>query len=638
MKLKLLFLSLLFLNGAYSFAQRTSNNPHVWEMQEITLKAEMTYENYYKDVTVWVDLKGPEFSKRIYGFWDGDNIFNVRIVATKPGQWEWTSGSNHKSDAGLNGKSSHFTAIEWTEQEKLDNPNRRGFVHATPNGHALQYADGSPFFMIGDTWLAGSTWRLPFRNAPTSDQYEPGPGIGFEDAIQYRKKQGYNSVSMISAFPNWEADINLSTYADENGIYIRNAWEKFEYDVIKKEGATVSVGVTQWSVFTAKNMRDEKGAAPFSASEKHPGVSDFDRINPAYFQSLDKKMQYLSAQGFVPLLETVRRDVAPSWHAYFDFNESYSRFVQYIISRYGAQNFVFSGIHLDWIPKEFSLTAKQFNEALTYHLKKYGAPPFGQLHTTLIDHSTYTTFGHGEQVPWLNMHSVGNKPRDHGFYGAMDTLFHLKPTYPAINFEPYYTGWNHQINKPGGERPEPNSDRDNYFARAQMYGSVLTGGLSGHVHGTAAYDITSTGEPAGARPHIWDALRYESGKQMQHLKSFVLSEGARYQELEPYHHHLHPQKAKNSNVRGLDGWSFMMISASKDFALFYFENKADLPAVSGLKKNTSYSFQWFNPVTGEWKETQTITADKKGNVILPNFPDGSNVSSTDWAAKMLEKR
>src|SRR4028118_356364 len=80
-----------------------------------------------------------------------------------------------------------------------------------------------------------------------------------------------------------------------------------------------------------------------------------------------------------------------------------------------------------------------------------------------------------------------------------------------------------------------------------MYGSVLSGGLSGHVHGTAAYDITSTGEPAGARPQIWKALQYESGKQMQHLKSFVLSEGGRYQGLQLYHHHLHPQKAKNSS-------------------------------------------------------------------------------------------
>jgi hypothetical protein len=630
----------LLLNSVQvnAFQQAPAANPHVWELQEITFKAEKTYDNFYNDVTVWVDLKGPDFAKRIYGFWDGDNIFKVRMVAVKPGQWEWTSGSNQTADAGLNGIKGRFAAVDWTEQEKGENPNRRGFVQATPNGHALQYADGSPFFMVGDTWLAGTTWRLPFRNAPTSDGYQPGPGIGFEDAIHYRKKQGFNSVSMIAAFPNWEADLNASTYADSNGVFIRNAWEKFGYDVATSKGTDASGGLSYWGTFTAKNMRDEKGNLPFALSKQHKGVSDFDRINPAYFQSLDKKMKYMSEQGFVPLLETIRRDAGPSWNAYFNFNESFARYVQYIISRYGAYNFVFSGIHLDWIPKDFSLTAKQFNEALTYHLKKYGPPPFGQLHTSLIDHSTYSTFGHAEEVPWLDFHSVGNKPRDHGFYGAMDTLFHLKPAYPAINFEPYYTGWNHEINKPGGETPPANSDRDNYFARAQVYGSVLSGGLSGHVHGTAAYDITTTGEPSGARPHIWDALQYESGKQMQHAETFVLSEGSRYQHLQPYHHHLHPQKAKESSVRGLDGWSFLMINPEKDFALLYFENGAELPTLSGVKANTSYSFQWFDPRTGAWKEAQSLRSDAKGALVIPNFPNGTKTSAMDWAAKILGKR
>ncbi|MEJ2505415.1 MAG: DUF5060 domain-containing protein, partial [Ignavibacteriaceae bacterium] len=161
-----------------------ADNPseiHVWEMKEIKLQAEQTYDNYYTEVECWVELKGPDFSKRVYGFWNGDNNFAVRIVATKPGKWEWVSGSNQPDDKGLNNHKGEFTAVEWNESEIEQNPNRHGFIRATPNGHALQYADGTPFFLVGDTWLAGSTWRLPFRNAVTSDAYEPGPGMGFED-------------------------------------------------------------------------------------------------------------------------------------------------------------------------------------------------------------------------------------------------------------------------------------------------------------------------------------------------------------------------------------------------------------------------------------------------------------------------
>ena len=150
-----------------------------------------------------------------------------------------------------------------------------------------------------------------------------------------------------------------------------------------------------------------------------------------------------------------------------------------------------------------------------------------------------------------------------------------EPALPAANLEPYYTGWNHEINRPGGETPSPDSDRDNYFARAHDVRLGAVGRRSpGHVHGTAAYDVTSTGEPAGWRPYIWDALRYASGGQMQHLQRFVLSEGDRYQQLELASADLVPRRAPDAIDDGLDGWGFMMRTADRSLALLYFERKA----------------------------------------------------------------
>ncbi|ULC58189.1 DUF4038 domain-containing protein [Flaviramulus sp. BrNp1-15] len=630
------FLTVCNVFGVEAQNKNDISQIHTWKMIEIVLEAEKEYDNYYTDVTCWVDLEGPDFSKRIYGFWNGENNFIVRIVATKAGLWTWKSGSNIPDDNGLNNNSGLFKAINWTEKEKEQNPNRRGFVKATENGHALQYDDGTPFFMVGDTWLAGSTWRLPYRNATTSEDYIPGPGIGFEDAVIYRSNQGYNSVSMIAAFPNWDSDNKPSTFADSSGVFLRNAWEKFGYDVSESNGIDASGGLSYWGTLTAKNMRDEYGNLPFEMSNEHKGVSNFNRINPEYFKSLDKKMTYLNDQGFVALLETVRRDVGPSWKAYYNFNESFARYVQYLMSRYGAYNFIFSGIHLDWIPKDFSLTADEFNEALTYHLETYGPMPFGQIHTTLIDRSTYKAFGHDEDCPWLTMHSVGNKPRDHRVTTAIDTLFNLSPPYPAINFEPYYTGWNHSINKPNGERPPANSERDNYFARAQMYGSVFSGALSGHVHGTASYDITTTGEPEGARPHFWEALKYDSGHYMQHLNTFIGSEGKQYQYLEPVQNDIIPNKAQNSPEAGLDGWSYMMRTPNKDFALLYFENESVLPELTNFNPNTFYTLTWFNPISGQWKNPVSIKTNKKGVLVLPEFPNKQNPTKTDWALKITQ--
>ena len=166
-------------------------------------------------------------------------------------------------------------------------------------------------------------------------------------------------------------------------------------------------------------------------------------------------MQYLSDQGFIPMLETIRRDVAPAWKAYFKFNESFSRFVEYIAARYGAYNFIFSKIHFDIYLKNYTITGAEFNEALNYHYKKYGPMPFGQPVTALIDHSTADTFGHTDKAPWITLHATGNKPRDHGIYAAIEALFRLSPPYPAIDLEPYYTGWMHQNNVVAGERPIP---------------------------------------------------------------------------------------------------------------------------------------------------------------------------------------
>ncbi|HEY0281073.1 MAG TPA: DUF5060 domain-containing protein [Rhizomicrobium sp.] len=614
---------------APAYAELSRGEAHVWEMQEIILQSQRDYANPYADVECWIDLKGPGFDKRVYGFWDGGRTFKVRFVATAPGEWRWSTGSNQPTDTGLNGGTGVLRAVAWTDAEKAANANRHGFVRAT--GHALQYADGTPFFLTGDTWLAASTWRLPWRGGAEPDAaYVPGSGISFEEAVAYRKRQGFNSTSFIAAFPNWAADGNGATFADAKGVFLRNAWEKFgtwapNATVTTADGATT----------TAKDMQDEAGNLAFATVPDHDGMADFDRLNPAYFQSLDRKMRTLAEQGFVPVLEPVRRDTGPSWKAYFDFNTSYARYVQYLAARYGAYNLIFSGIHLDWIPKEYSLTAGEYNTALTGWWKTYGALPFGQPVTVLIDSSTYTRFGHGAQAPWLTMQSVGNMPRHHGIYPMIEEIFRLNPAYPVANLEPYYAGWNHTMNRPGGETPEPGSERDTYFARAMMYGSVLSGGLAGHVYGSGAYDVTTTGEPSGWRPYIWQALRYESGAQMQYLRKFMLSEGARYQQLILATDDLRPRATPAAPADGLDGWSFMMRTADRSLAFLYFENRAVRPQMNGFSPHAHYRWSWFDPANGSWSPAVTLAANAQGVLAAPAFPGGRVQANRDWAAKLV---
>jgi hypothetical protein len=602
-----------------SFAQPSA---HVWELQEITLKAQRDYARPYVEVECWVELRGPGFARRVYGFWDGGDVFRVRVVAIAPGAWTWTSGSNQPADAGLNGKSGGFSAREWTEDEKRQNPNRRGFLRPDAGGHALQYADGTPFFLLGDTWLGAVTWRLPITGKAADAGYQAAPGVTFEEAVALRKRQGFNSVSMIAAFPTWASDQYPATYADKKGVYYRNAWEKF--------GVTVPGDKP-----TAKGMEDERGYRPFELVPGSEGLADYDRLVPEFFRSLDRKMHHLNDQGFIAMLETIRRDVAPPWKAYANFDESFGRFLQYMVARYGAFNMIFSKVHFDIYLPNYSLTADEFNDAITRHYRKYGPMPFDQPVTSLIDHATDTTFGTGEKAPWITMHSTGNKPRDHAIYPAMQRQFRLMPPMPTANLEPHYTGWVHGNNVVDGEQAESGSERDNYFSRAQMYGCVLSGGLAGHVHGTGAYDVTAASEPAGGRPYFWQALRYGSAGYMRGLGLFVLSEGVRYRDLQLASDDLSARKAPGSSDTGLDGWSFQMRTPDKALGLLYFENKARRGVARGWKPRASYRLVWFDPRAGEWRESVPLKADGQGAIQLPPFPGGGDVASTDWAAKIV---
>ena len=61
---------------------------HVWEKQEITLKAQNSSPSPHLSVDVWVDLAGPGFNKRVCGFWDGETNAMIRMPKT-PTDDDW---------------------------------------------------------------------------------------------------------------------------------------------------------------------------------------------------------------------------------------------------------------------------------------------------------------------------------------------------------------------------------------------------------------------------------------------------------------------------------------------------------------------------------------------------------------------
>jgi hypothetical protein len=237
--------------GTADFAR--ADTLHLWQKVEITLHAENQYDNPYTDVEVWVDLKGPQFDKRCYGFWDGDNVFRLRVLATAPGTWTWISGSN-QSDPGLNAKSGKFTAAPWADADKNKNPCRRGMIKASPNGHTFEYADGTPFFLLGDTWWPTGTFRYRWYEDDTPRPI--GSQAGFKDFVRFRRRQQFNCIAMVAAFPNWANDDKPPRLETPDGTQLRSAWP-------------------QAGTKSAKDMTDEEGNRPFMFPGKVPGYETY---------------------------------------------------------------------------------------------------------------------------------------------------------------------------------------------------------------------------------------------------------------------------------------------------------------------------------------------------------------------------
>ena len=581
---------------------------HVWEKQELVLTSTGTFANPYTDVTVWVDLTGPSFKKRVYGFWDGERTFRVRVLATAPGTWTWRSGSN-PPDTGLAGKSGSFAATAWTEEEKRKNPLRSGFLRPTANKHALELADGTPFFVIGDTWYATGANRFRWYD---DDQERPmGPTAGFKDYVRYRKAQGYNWVNIIAAFPNWMTDgapWNV-VMNDPERTTLRSAWLEF-------------------GTGSAKNM-DNEGGRPFVFPGKVPGYEnmfpDVDRVNPAYFRYVDRKIDYLNEHGFVPFIEVSRRDASLVWKKFYQWPDSYSRFIQYIWSRYQANNTVLSPIHLDIISQ--SVSPDDFTAAIRVVMDKYGPPPFGTLLSSNANPSTLENWGDDS---WVTLHQTGNM-REHNNYWYLTEIFQAPNPKPALNGEPYYSGYVDARSQGGGRGYQfgatGGTEKDDQFVRSSMYGSFLSGGLGGHVYG--AEGIWGADIEPVAPIKMWDAFQWNSAAQMRHLRTFAFSIGKRYQELVPNADLVSPNKT--AEVRSYEGWAYSARTPDRNIFLAYFEKGCLRSQIRGAKLNSLYRAEWFDPRNGTWQDAGngTLRSSVIGIIMLPDFP-----ANIDWGLRL----
>ncbi|MEA1996461.1 MAG: DUF4038 domain-containing protein [Gemmatimonadota bacterium] len=210
-----------------------------WEVFEIEMTAQNKYGNPYVDclpdegnslvkVTfTGISGKAEGHNYTLCGFWDGGNSWKVRFAPPVSGEWSYSSISR---DPGLNGLKGSIVCSEWTETEKEANPARRGFVRVCKTGNNpgryFEYADGTPFLWIGDTW-----WRWTKRGIYFSS---------FQELVDDREEKGFTIGQMFIAGKGREKEYTL---LDETFTIL-------DIDLIRKVDSMIeyanSKGITIW--------------------------------------------------------------------------------------------------------------------------------------------------------------------------------------------------------------------------------------------------------------------------------------------------------------------------------------------------------------------------------------------------------
>ncbi len=157
----------------------------VWKPTEITLKSSKEYKNPYTDVdidAVFTHADGTRISTP--GFWKEDNTFAVRFTPTKTGEWTYIITCTDAGNSDLNNVQGTVKATENTGNSVFD---KHGFVQISADNRHFEYADGTPFFWLGDT-----NWQAP-NYVQTDKCNYPGCKCGnqFKHEVDNRIAKGF---------------------------------------------------------------------------------------------------------------------------------------------------------------------------------------------------------------------------------------------------------------------------------------------------------------------------------------------------------------------------------------------------------------------------------------------------------------
>lgn len=251
MKPKILFLFFLLL--IISFNTYSQESVHPWDAVEISFEAQQQLDNPYTDglregeeaylKAIFQKTDGDAKEYKVSGFWDGDKTWKIRFAPPASGKWTYKTIS---TDTAMNGKTGELVCQAWDENALKENPTRRGFVQVCKTGDRpgryFEYADGTPFLWIGDTWWNWTKSGIKLES--------------FKKLADDRSEKGFTVGQLFFAGRGWGRESSLldTTFTKPDIEHIHAVEEMIRY--------ANSKGITMWvhGWWGSKNLDKSPGA------------------------------------------------------------------------------------------------------------------------------------------------------------------------------------------------------------------------------------------------------------------------------------------------------------------------------------------------------------------------------------------
>ncbi len=147
-----------------------------WRVAELTFCSDLGYTDCLNDVDLDVLFTHSNgTSLKVPAFWRGTNHWMVRFTPTLSGEWTFETICSDKSNKGLHEQAGSLNCKEYQGDLAIY---QHGFVKTDPGKRYFTYADGTPFFYLGDTH-----WNIPVNSLEN-----------FKTIIDKRIEQGFTVI------------------------------------------------------------------------------------------------------------------------------------------------------------------------------------------------------------------------------------------------------------------------------------------------------------------------------------------------------------------------------------------------------------------------------------------------------------